>query len=43
MMAVRPDGYVGFRCGIADAGQLQSWLACIGAENVPSVPQPSAR
>lgn len=31
MVAVRPDGYVGFRCGIADGEQLHGWLARIGA------------
>jgi len=31
LMAVRPDGYVGFRCGIASASQLGAWLARIGA------------
>jgi hypothetical protein len=29
--AVRPDGYVGFTCRIADVGQLAAWLARIGA------------
>jgi hypothetical protein len=27
LMAVRPDGHVGFRCQIADANQLTDWLA----------------
>jgi 2-polyprenyl-6-methoxyphenol hydroxylase-like FAD-dependent oxidoreductase len=27
LTAVRPDGHVGFRCQIADANQLTSWLA----------------
>lgn len=31
LVAVRPDGYVGFRCGSADEGQLGAWLARIGA------------
>ncbi|MGZ3675587.1 MAG: FAD-dependent monooxygenase, partial [Ktedonobacterales bacterium] len=31
VVAIRPDGYVGFRCGIADARQLEAWLARIGA------------
>jgi hypothetical protein len=33
LVAVRPDGYVGFRCGIADEIQLRSWLRsiCAGA------------
>ena len=30
LIAVRPDGYVGFRCRIAEAGQLHAWLARIG-------------
>ncbi len=43
VLAVRPDGYVGFRCGIADASQLESWLTRIGAGTVPSAALPSAR
>lgn len=35
MLAVRPDGYVGFRCGVADAGQLEAWLTHIGAGTPP--------
>lgn len=31
VVAVRPDGYVGFRCGLADARQLRMWLASVGA------------
>jgi 2-polyprenyl-6-methoxyphenol hydroxylase-like FAD-dependent oxidoreductase len=31
LVAVRPDGYVGFRCGVADAAQLRGWLGRIGA------------
>jgi hypothetical protein len=31
LVAVRPDGYVGFRSGTAEAGQLAAWLARIGA------------
>jgi hypothetical protein len=31
LVAIRPDGYVGFRCGIASASQLSAWLAYIGA------------
>jgi 2-polyprenyl-6-methoxyphenol hydroxylase-like FAD-dependent oxidoreductase len=31
LVAVRPDGYVGFRCGIADVRQLSGWLADVGA------------
>jgi hypothetical protein len=33
LVAVRPDGYVGFRCGIADARQLRAWLAALGICN----------
>jgi hypothetical protein len=31
LVAVRPDGHVGFRCGAADAAQLGAWLELIGA------------
>jgi len=31
LTAVRPDGYIGFRCQTADANQLNAWLAGIGA------------
>jgi hypothetical protein len=31
LLAVRPDGYVGFRGGYADIEQLGAWLAAIGA------------
>ena len=31
VVAVRPDGIVGFRCGLVDLVQLKSWLARIGA------------
>lgn len=31
LIAVRPDGYVGFRCGTSDTAQLAAWLAHIGA------------
>jgi hypothetical protein len=42
VVAVRPDGYVGFRCGTAEVGQLRAWLARIGAVQPPgaSVPPP---
>jgi hypothetical protein len=36
LLAVRPDGYVGFRSGNADRAQLVAWLARIGAGNSPS-------
>jgi len=28
---VRPDGYIGFRSRIAEAGQLAAWLALVSA------------
>jgi 2-polyprenyl-6-methoxyphenol hydroxylase-like FAD-dependent oxidoreductase len=31
LVAVRPDGHVGFRCRAADIAQLRAWLARIGA------------
>lgn len=31
LVAVRPDGHVGFRCGDADAAQLEDWLDLAGA------------
>jgi hypothetical protein len=31
VVAIRPDGYIGFRCGLADVGQLKAWLTRIGA------------
>jgi 2-polyprenyl-6-methoxyphenol hydroxylase-like FAD-dependent oxidoreductase len=31
LVAVRPDGYVGMRCGIASVSQLSAWLARVGA------------
>lgn len=31
IVAVRPDGYVGFRCGESDVHQLRSWLRLVGA------------
>ena len=30
LMAVRPDGYIGLRCQIAEANQLIAWLALAG-------------
>ena len=35
VVAVRPDGYVGFRCGDADAGQLHHWLRLVGVARGP--------
>ncbi|WP_405577246.1 FAD-dependent monooxygenase [Streptomyces sp. NBC_01092] len=37
LVAVRPDGHVGFRCGTADATGVSSWLALIGAAASPPV------
>jgi hypothetical protein len=31
LMAVRPDGYIGFRCQTAEVNQLIAWLARIRA------------
>jgi hypothetical protein len=31
LIAVRPDGHVGFRCQITDANQLTAWLAHVMA------------
>lgn len=31
LLAVRPDGHVGFRCREADLGQLDAWLELVGA------------
>lgn len=31
LVAVRPDGHVGFRCGTADVAQLGAWLDLVGA------------
>ncbi len=30
LIAVRPDGYVGFRCRAAEAGQVAAWLTRLG-------------
>ena len=38
IIAVRPDGYIGFRCAAADLAQLRDWLARLGA----CPPQPPA-
>jgi hypothetical protein len=32
--AVRPDGYIGFRRLIAEARQLNAWLARVGAASL---------
>jgi hypothetical protein len=31
LVAVRPDGHVGFRCGESHPGQLRAWLDLVGA------------
>jgi hypothetical protein len=31
LIAVRPDGYVGFRCQAAETGQLGAWLTRVRA------------
>jgi 2-polyprenyl-6-methoxyphenol hydroxylase-like FAD-dependent oxidoreductase len=41
LVAVRPDGHVGFRCGTADLAQLRAWLARIGAVQPADVSDPS--
>ncbi len=33
LIAVRPDGYIGFRCRTAETRQLAAWLALISAGN----------
>lgn len=36
LRAVRPDGHLGFRCGVVDPAQLAAWLDLVGArEGVP--------
>ncbi|WP_283253978.1 FAD-dependent monooxygenase [Streptomyces sp. V17-9] len=37
LVAVRPDGHVGFRCGAADPTGLAEWLSLIGAAPSPPV------
>ncbi|MFJ9009999.1 SDR family oxidoreductase [Streptomyces canus] len=36
LVAVRPDGHVGFRCGTTDAAGLSNWLSLISALASPS-------
>ncbi len=31
VVAVRPDGYVGFRSPVADSGQISAWLDLVAA------------
>jgi hypothetical protein len=40
LVAVRPDGYVGFRCRMADVPHLRGWLACIGAGTPADIGDP---
>lgn len=35
VVAVRPDGHVGFRCGTVDAALLSGWLSLVGAAAPP--------
>jgi hypothetical protein len=35
LAVVRPDGYIGFRSGTADVGQLTTWLARVSAADLP--------
>ncbi|CAM5294574.1 hypothetical protein SALBM217S_06805 [Streptomyces griseoloalbus] len=37
LVAVRPDGHVGFRCEAADPAGLTGWLSLIGAAPFPPV------
>ncbi len=46
VVAVRPDGYVGFRCGAADVDQLRDWLRLVApmpGAPMPGAPMPGAR
>ncbi|MFE6650711.1 FAD-dependent monooxygenase [Streptomyces rochei] len=40
LVAVRPDGHVGFRCGAADPAGLAGWLSLIGAAPSPPPVRP---
>jgi len=31
LIAVRPDGYIGFRCQTTEVGQVAAWLTRLGA------------
>jgi 2-polyprenyl-6-methoxyphenol hydroxylase-like FAD-dependent oxidoreductase len=42
VIAVRPDGYVGFRAQAADARQVGAWLAGVGACPQPPAGRPEA-
>jgi len=45
LIAVRPDGYIGFRCQTTEIGQLAAWLARLraGAASRQPPPDPSDR
>jgi 2-polyprenyl-6-methoxyphenol hydroxylase-like FAD-dependent oxidoreductase len=43
LVTVRPDGYVGFRCGLADLPQLHAWLARVGAGEPADRSDPAPR
>jgi 2-polyprenyl-6-methoxyphenol hydroxylase-like FAD-dependent oxidoreductase len=36
LVAIRPDGHVGFRCGAADREQLRAWLELVGVTTGPT-------
>ena len=40
LIAVRPDGYVGFRCQATEAGQLAAWLTRLGARQPDAPTEP---
>ena len=44
LIAVRPDGYVGFRCQATEVGQVAAWLTRLGAwqPEVPAGPRRSS-
>jgi 2-polyprenyl-6-methoxyphenol hydroxylase-like FAD-dependent oxidoreductase len=35
VLGIRPDGYVGFRCGTVDPTQVNEWLALLGLDHGP--------
>jgi hypothetical protein len=42
LIAVRPDGYVGFRCQVTDVGQITDWLTRLGAWPTEAPARPPA-
>ena len=40
LIAVRPDGYVGFRCQATEAGQLAAWLTRLGTRQPEAPTEP---